>query len=133
MMLKYAPTEGFLEYLESLKWSVSTSAFGAPSLTGLPLIVEHPTTKRPCLRYHEPWPQSKTNFDSISVGIDNVTEQESAALCSALNSLLRDRRVTYYHTWQKGDLVVNDNTLTMHTRSEFKSGSTRELWRIHFN
>lgn len=70
--------------------------------------------------------------------IDNASEGEGVAadntmICDALTSLLHDRRVAYYHTWEKGDLLVSDNILAMHTRSDFKPGCDRELWRIHFD
>lgn len=112
---------------------MSTTSFDQTTLTGLPLVVPHPTTGRPCLRYHEPWPQSRTKFDATSVAIDGHDEGESAAICEAIDAALHDRRVAYYHVWAKGDVVVSDNTLMMHTRSDFTAGSDRELWRIHFD
>ena len=60
-------------------------------------------------------------------------EDQGVVICEVLDSLLHDRRVTYWHSWQKGDLLVSDNTSTMHTRSDFISGASRELWRIHFD
>lgn len=100
---------------------------------GLQLVIPHPTTEKPCLRYHEPWPRSKTVFDETHVNIENVSDKESEAICEALDSILHDRRVAYYHVWEKGDLLISDNILTMHTRSDFTAGCDRELWRIHFS
>ncbi|PHH59083.1 hypothetical protein CDD82_2556 [Ophiocordyceps australis] len=114
-------------------WSVCTESFGSSKLGGLPLISRHPETGQPCLRYHEPWPQTKTRFDATSVTIDGVSETESRAICDAIDAVLHDRRVAYYHSWEKGDVVVSDNVLMMHTRSDFTAGSDRELWRIHFD
>ncbi|KAG7127004.1 Isocyanide synthase xanB like protein [Verticillium longisporum] len=102
-------------------------------MTGLPLVVPHPKTGEPCFRYHEPWPQSKTTFDATDVAIEGVSAEESAEICAALDALLRDRRNTLWHSWENGDLLVSDNTMAMHTRSDFKSGAPRELWRIHFD
>ncbi|CRJ99769.1 hypothetical protein BN1723_008698 [Verticillium longisporum] len=90
-------------------------------------------TGEPCFRYHEPWPQSKTTFDATDVAIEGVSAEESAEICAALDALLRDRRNTLWHSWENGDLLVSDNTMAMHTRSDFKSGAPRELWRIHFD
>lgn len=133
LVFKYLPVHLPLSYLSKLTWSVGTSSFNATKLKGLSLVVPHPSTGTPSLRYHEPWPQSKTMFDATHVDIEGVTESESTAICEALDSLLHDRRVCYWHAWENGDLLVSDNISMMHTRSEFRAGASRELWRIHFD
>lgn len=133
LFLKYLPDWLRLGALSEMTWTVSTASFNATVLKGLPMIVSHPTTGKPCLRYHEPWPQSKTQFEPTNVTIDGLKAADSAAICEAIDSVLHDRRVAYYHVWDKGDIVVSDNILMMHTRSDFNSGSDRELWRIHFD
>ncbi|KAK5996448.1 Isocyanide synthase xanB [Cladobotryum mycophilum] len=133
MFFKYLPNWLSLESLSSMTWGVTTPSFDQTVLKRLPLVIPHPTTSKPCLRYHEPWPQFKTNFDPTTVTIEDQTESDMAAICEAIDSVLHDRRVAYYHVWDKGDIVVSDNILMMHTRSDFVSGSDRELWRIHFD
>lgn len=93
----------------------------------LDLVVPHPATKTPCLRYHEPWLQDKTKFDPSIVHIENGSDE----LPPVLDGLLYDRRVCYYHSWKEGDLLVSDNISMLHTRSAFVPGAPRELWRIH--
>ncbi|RYP80153.1 hypothetical protein DL770_006348 [Monosporascus sp. CRB-9-2] len=133
-VFKHLPRHLPVEYLRKLTWKVSTSSFNATELTGLRLVVDHPSTGRPCLRYHEPWPQHKTRFEETNVTIENADgDLDSAAICDVLDSLLHDRRIAYYHAWEKGDLLVSDNILAMHTRSDFTAGCDRELWRIHFD
>ncbi|KYK61109.1 pyoverdine/dityrosine biosynthesis protein [Drechmeria coniospora] len=132
-IFKHLAAEYSVESLGRMTWSVETSSFDSTVLKDIPLIEAHPTTGKPCLRYHEPWPQSKTQFDATHVRIDGCDDMESAAICEAIDSALHDRRVAYYHVWEKGDLAVSDNILMMHTRSDFNSGSDRELWRIHFD
>lgn len=137
-VFKHLPRHIPLDYLRGLTWKVSTSSFNGTVLRGLPLVVDHPSTGRPCLRFHEPWPQHKTKFEATSVVIENAgadpdVDLDSAAVCDALTSLLHDRRITYYHAWEKGDLLISDNVLAMHTRSDFTAGCDRELWRIHFD
>ncbi|KAH6674037.1 putative pyoverdine/dityrosine biosynthesis protein [Plectosphaerella plurivora] len=122
-----------LSRLSELTWRVSTSAFNATAMTGLPLVVPHPTTGEPCFRYHEPWPQSKTVFDATEITIEGVSKEESERICAVLDSLLHNRRNTLWLSWEIGDVLVSDNVLAMHTRSDFTSGSPRELWRIHFD
>ncbi|KAM0425779.1 hypothetical protein ACHAPT_009029 [Fusarium lateritium] len=133
LFFKYLPKWLKVEELSKLTWSVSTSSFDQTVLKGLPLVVPHPTTEKPCLRYHEPWPQSKTQFDATDVVIEGQEPGESASICAAIDATLYDRRVAYYHAWDKGDIVVSDNVLMMHTRSDFTAGIDRELWRIHFD
>ncbi|KAI0886328.1 Pyoverdine/dityrosine biosynthesis protein-domain-containing protein [Annulohypoxylon maeteangense] len=135
LLFKYLPSHLPLSSLRPLTWDVSTSSFGSTTLHGLPLVIDHPATSRPCLRFHEPWPQSKTRFDATHITIDNASAHcvDSTNVCDTLTSLLHDRRVAYYHSWEKGDLLVSDNVLAMHTRSDFTAGCERELWRIHFD
>ncbi|KAF5639250.1 taurine catabolism dioxygenase [Fusarium sp. NRRL 52700] len=132
LFFKYLPS-WLKKDISKLTWSVSTSAFDNTVLRGLPLAVDHPTTGKPCLRYHEPWPQSKTRFDASDVTIDGLESTESAAVCETIDSVLYDRRVALYYAWDKGDILVSDNILMMHTRSDFTAGVDRELWRIHFD
>ena len=133
LIFKHLCSQLPLETISNMTWSVSTSSFNSTTMSGLPLVMQHPTTKKPCIRYHEPWPQSKTKFDATNITIDNYSEAESNAVCEAINSVLHDRRVAYYHAWEKGDMLISDNILAMHTRSDFTAGCDRELWRIHFD
>ncbi|RSL73078.1 hypothetical protein CEP53_000900 [Fusarium sp. AF-6] len=133
LFFKYLPKWLNVDELSKLTWSVSTSSFDQTVLKGLPLVIPHPTTEKPCLRYHEPWPQSRTQFDATDVIIEGQEPSESASICAAIDATLYDRRVAYYHAWDKGDIVVSDNVLMMHTRSDFTAGIDRELWRIHFD
>ncbi|KOS22160.1 Spore wall maturation protein DIT1 [Escovopsis weberi] len=133
MFFKCLPSWLSIEALSSMTFSVSTSSFNKTELRNMPLVIPHPTSGKPCLRFHEPWPQSRTKFEPTHVKIEGQPETDSSALCEAITSVLFDRRVTYYHIWEKGDMVLSDNILMLHTRSDFVSGSDRELWRIHLN
>lgn len=129
LLFDHLPENKSLEYLKSLTWSVKTASFDQSVIDNMPLITTHPSTGRPCLRYHERWPQEKTRFDPTEVAIQSGDE----TICDLLESLLHDRRVCYWHSWQEGDLIVNDNISMLHTRSSFQAGNDRELWRIHFD
>ncbi|OHW90955.1 pyoverdine dityrosine biosynthesis [Colletotrichum incanum] len=133
LLFQNLPPQLPLSRLQELTWSVQTSSFNSTKMTGLPLVVSHPTTGEPCIRYHEPWPQSRTVFDATDVAIEGVSESESTEICNTIDSLLHDRRNTLYFAWEEGDLLVSDNILAMHTRSDFTAGSPREMWRIHFD
>ncbi|KHN95912.1 Pyoverdine biosynthesis [Metarhizium album ARSEF 1941] len=130
---RYLPKWLTVEELATKTWTVSTSSIDTTKLSGLPLVSKHPTTGKPCLRYHEAWSQSKTQFDATLVTLDGHGETSNRAIREAISTTLNDRRVAYWHTWEKGDLIVSDNTLMMHTRSDFSSGSDGELWRIHLD
>ncbi|KAK0644302.1 taurine catabolism dioxygenase TauD [Cercophora newfieldiana] len=131
LLFRYLPDHLPLETLKKLKWSVSTPSFGSVTLDGLPLVVSHPVTGKPCLRYHEHWPQDRTHFDPMEVSIEG--EYGGGQVGEAIEALLYDRRVTYWHAWTNGDLLVSDNITMMHTRIEFTGGCDRELWRIHID
>ncbi|TEA21316.1 Spore wall maturation protein DIT1 [Colletotrichum sidae] len=133
LVFQNLPSHLPLDRLSKLTWSVSTSSFDSTEMTGLPLVTPHPATGEPCLRYHEPWPQSKTAFDATEVKVDGLGRRESAEVCDVVDALLHDRRNTLYFSWEEGDMLVSDNILAMHTRSDFTAGSPRELWRIHFD
>lgn len=128
-LLDHLPKDKSLPYLESLTWSVKTPSFDQSVIGNMPLIITHPSTGKSCLRYHERWPQEKTRFDPTEVAIEN----DDGSVCDVLETLLHDRRICYWHSWQEGDLIVNDNISMLHTRSSFQAGIDRELWRIHFD
>ena len=65
--------------------------------------------------------------------IEEVTDREGDEICAVLDQALKDRRNCYWHGWEKGDMLVADNIAGLHTRTDFKSGTERELWRIHFD
>ncbi|KAJ4310620.1 hypothetical protein N0V94_008349 [Neodidymelliopsis sp. IMI 364377] len=129
LVFEHLPKTQNLDHLHHLTWSVKTASFDQSVIGGMPLVAMHPSTGQPCLRYHERWPQEKTRFDPTEVEIENGDQR----VCDTLETLLHDRRVCYWHSWQEGDLIVNDNIAMLHTRSSFEAGIDRELWRIHFD
>lgn len=131
-VFQYLPDWLTVEDMTRMSWSMSTTV-NHPDLRAMPLVISHPTTGRPCLRYHEPWPASKTRLHSTAVTIDERKPAQSVKICEAIDKVLHDRRVAYYHAWHKGDMIISDNILMMHTRSDFKHGGDRELWRIHLD
>ncbi|PVH97869.1 Clavaminate synthase-like protein, partial [Periconia macrospinosa] len=129
LLFNHLPPHMPLEKLQSLTWTVSTSSFDQTKLTDIELVVSHPTTGQKCLKYHERWPQEKTSFEPTFVEIENGGD----GVCDVIEDLLHDRRVCYWHTWEEGDVLVNDNFAMLHTRSSFEAGNDRELWRINFD
>ena len=117
--------------LRELTWSVRTASFDAAKWENLPLIIDHPSTGKPALRYHENWPKEKTQFDGSIVRFDDVDADEDERLRAAIDTALYDRRVCIRVAWEKGDVIVSDNVSMMHTREGFDSNEKRELWRVH--
>lgn len=122
-----------VEGLRKHKWLVKTESFDNSHFGGLPLVVDHPATGVPCIRYHEDWPQERTRFDPTRIHIQDVDEVEDERIRVALERALYDRRVCLYQGWDEGDVLVNDNILTMHTREGYTSKFGRELWRLHID
>ena len=118
-----------MERLEAAKWRMDNDGFWDAKLEDLPLIVRHPQTNAPCVRWHEPWPASKTKFSTCEVTIEN----DSQDIVQLVDQLLYDRRVCLRFTWEQGDILLSDNTAMLHTRSAFTGDCDRELWRIHFD
>lgn len=131
LIFRHLPAPHTAESLRPLTWAVSTQSFQATSMTGLPLVVEHPTTGLPNLRYHEDWPQERTKFDPTQVRIDGVAEDVDRGVRTAIEQTLYDRRVALRMSWQQGDMLINDNIAAMHTREGYNGDEPRELWRVH--
>lgn len=102
---------------------------GFPKISDLPLVVRHPQTNAPCVRWHEPWPASQTTSSTYEIAIEN----DSPDVVEQVQRLLYDRRVCLRFTWEQGDILLSDNTTTLHTRSAFKGDFRREIWRIDFD
>ncbi|KAF1356033.1 Clavaminate synthase-like protein [Lizonia empirigonia] len=113
--------------LEPVTWGTHNTGFWKQDQDKLSLVVKHPVTDEPCLRWHEPW--NKTKYSTCDVFIEN----EDNTLIDVINTGIYDRRSCLRFSWEKGDLLVSDNTAMLHTRSAYESDCERELWRIHFD
>ena len=129
LFFRNLPARYSINELGNLTWSCKSSGHWDSTLTNLPLVVPHPTNGKPCLRWHEPWAASKTKFSHSESTIENGPQDYQ----EVINSLLYDRRVCLYFSFQKGDILVADNISMMHTRTAFGRESDRELWRIYFS
>ncbi|KAL1914277.1 uncharacterized protein VTP21DRAFT_9058 [Calcarisporiella thermophila] len=133
LLLELLPSDLSFERLKNLEWSSYTpenDAFGGKPIEQ-PLISPHPVNGAPTIRFHEPWPETKTaSCQPTYVSILGVSKEESDEICEKLTVLLYDRRICYRHQWQEGDFLFNDNMATHHTRTAYQTGY-RELWRVH--
>ncbi|KAI6752578.1 hypothetical protein HG530_013947 [Fusarium avenaceum] len=124
---RYLPQAYRMSKLSKIRWTCKSHGFFDHIMDGLDLIVPHPTKGSPCVRWHQPWPMSETNYGWAEISIDNGSQ----SLVNLVDSLLFDRRVCLFFAWQKGDILVSDNFAMLHTRTPFESKSSREIWRIH--
>jgi len=104
---------------------MDNDGFWDAKISDLPLVVRHPVHNTPCMRWHEPWPASKTKYSTC--------ENDSQEICDVVTEMLYDRRVCLRFSWDQGDVLVSDNTAMLHTRTAFTGDSDREMWRIHFD
>jgi alpha-ketoglutarate-dependent taurine dioxygenase len=129
LFFRYLPHPWTAERLEKITWAMDNDGFWDAKLKNLPLIVKHPVSGLPCVRWHQPWDSSKTKFSTCDVTIEN----DHPSLVGVVDRLTYDHRVCLRFEWEKGDLLISDNTAMLHTRTGYKTGCDRELWRIHFD
>ena len=98
-------------------------------MQSMSLVVPHPVTGVPCIRWHESWPESKTRYSTTEVQIEN-DEQD---ITDMVDRLPYDRRVSLRFSWERGDILLADNSSMIHTRIAFTDDYERELWRIHLD
>lgn len=127
LFFRYLPTDWTKERLSPVTWGTLNTGFWKMAQEKLDLVVKHQVTGEPCLRWHEPW--TKTKYSTCKVVIEN----EDQGLCDVVNEGIYDWRSCYRFSWEKGDLLVNDNVAMLHTRTAYEANCDREMWRIHFD
>jgi taurine dioxygenase len=85
-----------------------------------PVVLTHPTTRRPLLFVNELMTDSIVELDP----------DQSEELLHELFAAFDDPAIVYHHRWQVGDLVVWDNLALQHGRTEIPVGARRSLRRI---
>jgi alpha-ketoglutarate-dependent taurine dioxygenase len=127
LFFRNLPSAWTTEKLEPVTWGTHNTGFWKQDQEKLNLVVRHPVTNEPCLRWHEPW--NKTKYSTCDVFLEN----EDRALIDVINAGVYDWRSCLRFSWEQGDLLVSDNTAMLHTRSAYESDCDREMWRIHFD
>lgn len=129
LFFRYLPLPWTAARLQQVTWAMDNDGFWDAKLKNLPLVVPHPVTGLPCMRWHQPWDSTKTKFSTCAVTIEN----DEQGLVEVVDDLTYDYRVCLRFSWEQGDLLVSDNTAMLHTRTGYKTDCDRELWRIHFD
>lgn len=129
LFFKNLPAPYTLSRLQDVKWRLHNTGYWHSIIEHMALVIPHPITGVPCLRWHESWPESKTKYSTSEVTIENDTQD----LVATIDKLLYERRVSLRFEWEQGDILIADNTSMMHTRTAFTGNCERELWRIHLD
>ena len=87
-----------------------------------PLVRTHPELGRKSL-YLSP---------AHSIGLADLPADEGAALLAELEDWAGQPEFTYMHKWRVGDVVIWNNTSTMHRRDAFSADERRLLKRTGF-
>ncbi|RYC59621.1 hypothetical protein CHU98_g6580 [Xylaria longipes] len=127
LFFRYLPAPWTLERLEPVTWEMTNDGFWSNVHKGLPLVVRHPVTDAPCVRWHSPW--DKTHYSTYKITMEN----EEQSLIQLIEKMTYDFRTCLRFSWEKGDLLVNDNVSMLHTRTSYTSSCDREMWRIHLD
>ena len=92
-----------------------------------------PDVSHPLVRTH-PVLGTKSLFMSHAhtIRIEGCSEAESDALLALLRAHTANREFIYEHRWRVGDVLMWDNTQTMHRRDPFDPEQIRLLRRISF-
>jgi alpha-ketoglutarate-dependent taurine dioxygenase len=100
------------------EWQLSLWGEGAIPATTHPLVWLHRTGRKSLL------------LGETMIRIIELPQAESAALVGRLMELSQRRKYIYRHDWQVGDVLIWDNTGTVHRVVPFDLDCGRELERV---
>ena len=93
-----------------------------------PVVRTHPLTGKPSLYLCEDGQMDW--IDGPIADMESGPHGEGGALLYELMSHFTERRFTYAHDWEKGDLVIHDNRNVIHSATWFDSETeVRDMWR----
>jgi len=102
---------------------------------GLPEVQRRakPPLSHPLVRTH-PYLARKSLYISPNhaLHVDGMDVAEGAELLEAVHACATRPEAVYCHQWRKGDLVIHDNTSTIHRRDPFPGSQRRLLRRTGF-
>ena len=97
------------------------------------LLVEHPRTGKPVLRYNEPAQEGERFLNRHALQYHGIEPDQVLAFEQDLQARLHDPRFYYGHAWQQNDVVIADNFSLLHGREAFTARSARHLQRVHIH
>ncbi|MBP2471541.1 alpha-ketoglutarate-dependent taurine dioxygenase [Crossiella equi] len=97
-----------------------------------PLVVPHPVTGRPTMRYNAPpLADDETFLNRPEHEFAGVAPEQAGELVAELAGATNDSRWYYEHAWEAGDLVIADNYTLLHGRTAFTHRAPRHIRRVH--
>ncbi|WP_051466477.1 FAD-dependent oxidoreductase [Actinomadura oligospora] len=97
-----------------------------------PLVVDHPHTGAPTLRFTEPVPEGVHILNPPRTTLHRAPDGcDEAEAVRRIRDAIYDPRHMYAHQWQVGDIVLADNRALLHTREAYPPGTERHLLRAH--
>ena len=92
-----------------------------------------PEVMHPLLRRHPYLPGASLYLSPAhATGIEGMAEAPARALLHELTAWASRPEFVYEHQWRPGDVIMWDNTQTMHRRAPFPDGERRTLLRTGF-
>jgi alpha-ketoglutarate-dependent taurine dioxygenase len=107
-------------------------AFPDATLTQVQTWFTYPTRTHPLVWQHSSGRKSLVLSTSAS-HIVGMHPADSRALLDRLMAHATQEQYVYHHQWRMGDLLIWDNTGTMHRVRPYETGSGRELHRFTLN
>lgn len=95
------------------------------------VFINQPPVVHPLVRVH-PVTQKKSLFVNIhrALGVENLTEPEGLQLLQYLYSHAIKKETIYKHKWDNGDLLIWNNSTTMHCATPILDTEERMLYRV---
>lgn len=93
----------------------------------VPLVQEHPVTKKKILRIAE---RVKTDLNPVDLEIKGVPKELGEKMYNLLVDKLYQEEFLYTHSWKKGDLLICDNFSYLHGRKALGNNKKRSFMRI---
>jgi len=126
-LLKHAPAER-RDTWEQIQITYSTDKivhYGGVFTS--PMICSRPHTGEKVLRFAEP----VADLNPVQLEIGGLPEAAQTEFLQDMHERLNDAAVCYRHEWLSGDVVIADNYVLLHGRSEFSKNATRHIRRVN--
>lgn len=92
-----------------------------------PMICRQPHTGAEVLRFAEP----VADLNPVQLEIDGIPAAAQIEFLEDMHERLNDPAVCYRHQWLSGDVVIADNYVLLHGRSEFSQNAERQIRRVN--
>lgn len=94
----------------------------------VPLVVPHPSTGAPTLRFSEPVPADANVPNPPTVHLAEApADADEKRVINQIRSTVYDPRYMYAHRWTPGDILIYDNHALLHTREVYPAHMPRQL------